>query len=105
MLFRSKELGTGLYLSNLHYINWSDPQTARITGMTRFACFWVEKGEIQGPIQDLRFDETLFNIFGKNLINLTKTQQVYANTSTYLKRDLGAMKVPGALIQDMNFTL
>ena len=100
-----KELGTGLYLSNLHYINWSDPQAARITGMTRYACFWVEKGEIQGPIQDLRFDETLFNIFGKNLINLTKTQQVYANTSTYLKRDLGAMKVPGALIQDMNFTL
>ena len=20
-----KELGTGLYLSNLHYLNWSDP--------------------------------------------------------------------------------
>lgn len=100
-----KELGTGLYLSNLHYINWSDPQAARITGMTRFACFWVEKGEIQGPIQDLRFDETLYNIFGKNLINLTKNQQVYANTSTYLKRELGAMKVPGALLREMNFTL
>ena len=37
-----KKLGTGLYLSNLHYINWSDVQTARLTGMTRFACFWVE---------------------------------------------------------------
>ncbi len=100
-----KELGTGLYLSNLHYINWSDPQAARITGMTRFACFWVEKGEIQGPIHDMRFDETLFNIFGKNLLNLTINQQVYANTSTYLKRELGAMKVPGALLQEMNFTL
>ncbi|OFZ30430.1 MAG: hypothetical protein A2622_08470 [Bdellovibrionales bacterium RIFCSPHIGHO2_01_FULL_40_29] len=100
-----KELGTGLYLSNLHYINWSDPQAARITGMTRFACFWVENGEIQGPIQDMRFDETLFNIFGKNLINLTKNQQVYVNTSTYMQRELGAMKVPGALIQEMNFTL
>lgn len=100
-----KNLGTGLYLSNLHYINWSDPQAARITGMTRFACFWVEKGEIVGPIQDLRFDETLFNIFGKNLLELTKNQQVYTDTATYLRRSLGAVKVPGALIELMNFTL
>lgn len=100
-----KILGTGLYLSNLHYINWSDVQTARITGMTRFACFWVENGEIQGPIQDMRFDDSLFNLFGKNLIDLTENQQVYTDTATYLKRSLGAVKVPGMLLQGMNFTL
>lgn len=100
-----KELGTGLYLSNLHYINWSDVQTARLTGMTRFACFWVQNGEIQGPIQDMRFDDSLFNLFGKNVIDFTETQHVYTSTSTYLKRDLGAMKVPGLLLQGMNFTL
>ena len=100
-----KALGTGLYLSNLHYINWSDSQAARITGMTRFACFWVENGEIVGPIQDLRFDDTLYNIFGKNLLELTKNQQVYTDTSTYLKRSLSGLKVPGALIDQMNFTL
>lgn len=100
-----KTLGTGLYLSNLHYINWSDVQTARLTGMTRFACFWVENGEIVGPIQDLRFDDSLFNLFGKNLIDLTQTQQVFTDTATYLKRSLGAMKVPGMLLQAMNFTL
>ncbi|MFZ3230779.1 MAG: metallopeptidase TldD-related protein [Pseudobdellovibrio sp.] len=100
-----KQLGTGLYLSNLHYINWSDVQTARITGMTRFACFWVENGEIQGPIQDLRFDDSLFNLFGKNLIDFTENQQVFTDTATYLKRSLGAMKVPGMLLKAMNFTL
>ena len=100
-----KTLDQGLYLSNLHYINWSDPQTARITGMTRFACFWVEKGEIVGPIQDLRFDDTLYNIWGENLLGLTKNQQIFANTSTYLKRDKGGMKVPGALLSQFNFTL
>ena len=47
-----KELGTGLFLGNLHYLNWSDVPNARITGMTRYACFWVEKGEVVGPIQD-----------------------------------------------------
>ena len=100
-----KKLGQGLYLSNLHYINYSDIQTARLTGMTRFACFWVENGEIQGPIQDLRFDESLYNIFGSNLVDLTEESSVYLSTSTYLKRSLGALKVPGALINNFNFTL
>jgi predicted Zn-dependent protease len=99
------KLGQGLYLSNLHYINYSDTQTARITGMTRFACFWVDKGEIIGPIQDLRFDESIFNIFGDNLIEFTKDTSVYVNTMTYLKRELGARRTPGALIKNFNFTL
>ncbi len=100
-----KKLGEGLYLSNLHYINFSDVQTARLTGMTRFACFWVDQGEIVGPIQDLRFDESLYNIFGSNLVDLTDESSVYVSTGTYLKRSLGAIQVPGALINNFNFTL
>ncbi|MEK6628044.1 MAG: metallopeptidase TldD-related protein [Bdellovibrionota bacterium] len=99
------QLGTGLFLTNLHYINWSDPQAARITGMTRFACFWVENGEIVGPIQDLRFDDTLYNLFGAELAGLTEHQSTFVITYTYQKRSLGGMKVPGALINKMNFTL
>lgn len=99
------QLGTGLYLTNLHYINWSDPQAARITGMTRFACFWVENGEIAGPIQDLRFDDTLYNLFGSELAELTAERSTFVSTSTYQKRALGGMKVPGLLLNKMNFTL
>jgi predicted Zn-dependent protease len=100
-----KELGNGLYLSNLHYINWSDIQTARLTGMTRFACFWVENGEIVGPIQDLRFDETIYNLFGAHLVDLTNYQENFTSTETYLRRSLGGMKIPGAMIDSFNFTL
>jgi predicted Zn-dependent protease len=99
------QIGTGLYLTNLHYINWSDPQAARITGMTRFACFWVENGEIAGPIQDLRFDDTLYNLFGSELLGLTSEPRTFISTSTYLKRSLGGSKVPGLLLNKMNFTL
>ena len=42
-------LGTGIYVSDLHYLNWSDIQHGNITGMTRFGCFWVENGEIVAP--------------------------------------------------------
>ncbi|MDP7622149.1 MAG: metallopeptidase TldD-related protein, partial [SAR324 cluster bacterium] len=34
-----QSLDTGIYLSNLHYLNWSDRPGGRITGMTRYACF------------------------------------------------------------------
>ena len=98
-------LGTGLYLSNLHYLNYSDSQTGRITGMTRYACYWVEDGKIQGPIENLRFDETLFRLFGSELEALTDFTADIPNTSTYEHRQLGIARVPGALIKNMEFTL
>lgn len=100
-----RELGTGLYLSNLHYINWSDRLNARITGMTRYACFWVENGEIVAPIADLRFDESLYDCLGANLLAITDFQEVEPQISTYESRVLGGSRLPGLLIKDFKFTL
>ncbi len=100
-----KELDTGLYVDNLHYINWSDRMSARLTGMTRFACFWVEKGEIKGPIKDLRFDESLYNAFGSELDSLTSHSEIIPETSTYFQRSIGGMSSPGMFINNFNFTL
>jgi predicted Zn-dependent protease len=100
-----KEIGTGLYLSNLHYLNFSDVQGARITGMTRYGAFWVENGEIKAPIEDLRFDESLYNCFGEGLLAVTETSQIIPETSTYFSRNLGATELPGLLIENFTFTL
>jgi predicted Zn-dependent protease len=100
-----KELGTGLYLSDLHYLNWSDRETARVTGMTRYACFWVENGEIISPIQDLRFDESFYSLFGDALVDLTDYSEIIPSTGTYFQRDVGGSKVPGILISEFKFTL
>ncbi len=100
-----KKLGTGLYLSNLHYVNWSDPKTARMTGMTRFACFWVENGDIVGPLEDMRFDVSLYDIFGSQLMELTQDQEIIVNDLTYSSRGLGGKKLPGALIDGFKLTL
>jgi predicted Zn-dependent protease len=99
------ELDTGLYLSNLHYLNWSDRPTGRITGMTRYACFWVEDGELVAPIENLRFDESLYHCLGDRLINLTTTQDFIPETGTYDHRNLGGAWLPGAIINDFTFTL
>ena len=100
-----KTLGTGLYLSNLHYLNWSDQVSARVTGMTRYACLWVEGGEIRGPINNLRWDESLFDALGPNLLALTCQVEIDPAVETYYQRALGGSRTPGALIADFTFTL
>ena len=100
-----RELGTGLFLSNLHYLNWSDPVSARVTGMTRYACFWVEGGEIVGPIKDLRWDESLYSALGSKLMALTADTEIDPAVDTYYQRALGGSRTPGALIDGFTFTL
>jgi predicted Zn-dependent protease len=51
-------LGTGVFVGDLWYLNYSDLASCRITGLTRFATFWVEGGEIAAPLRVMRFDET-----------------------------------------------
>jgi predicted Zn-dependent protease len=98
-------LDTGLYISNLHYLNWSDRATGRITGMTRYACFWVENGEIIAPIENLRFDESLYRFWGDNLIEFTNFQEFIPEVGTYESRQLGGSLVPGMLVNDFTYTL
>ncbi len=98
-------LGTGLYLSNLHYLNWSDVPEARITGMTRYACFRVENGEAVAPIADARFDESLYRLFGSALEALTRQTECCLATDTYGQRSVGGSQIPGALISAFRFTL
>jgi predicted Zn-dependent protease len=100
-----QQLGTGLYLSNLHYLNWSDPVSARVTGMTRYACFWVENGAIVGPIKDMRWDESLYDALGDKLIALTTHTAIDPAVDTYFQRSLGGSRTPGALIDNFTFTL
>ncbi len=98
-------LDTGLYLSNLHYLNWSDRPTGRVTGMTRYACFWVERGEIVAPIANLRFDESLYRCWGDNLLALTNQLEFIPDVDTYSSRQLGGSWTPGMLVADFTYTL
>lgn len=98
-------LDTGLYVSNLWYLNYSDRPAARITGMTRFATFWVESGRIVAPVTPLRFDDTLYRILGDQLVGLTSTRERLLSTSTYDERSTASSHLPGALLASLRFTL
>ena len=99
------QLDTGVYVNNVWYLNYSDRVSARITGMTRFATFWVENGAIQAPLNVMRFDESIYRMFGDNLLGLTDERAFFLDGSTYRRRSTGSSRVPGALVRDFAFTL
>lgn len=90
-----ERLGTGLYISNLWYLNYSDLPAARMTGLTRFATFWVENGQIQGPVRTMRFDDSLYSLLGSQLEDLTREREMILSTSTYGQRSTGSSHLPG----------
>jgi predicted Zn-dependent protease len=100
-----KALHTGVYVGNLWYLNYSDRTACRTTGMTRFATFWVANGQIQAPLNVMRFDETFYRMLGDNLIALTAEQELLFDPDTYGQRSTATARLPGALIDDFTFTL
>ena len=98
-------LDTGLAIGNLWYLNYSDRPACRITGMTRFATFWVENGKVVAPVDVLRFDDTLYRMLGSNLEHLTVETEMLLDAGTYQARQLSSMRLPGALVSEMAFTL
>lgn len=98
-------LGTGLLIGNLWYLNYSDRNAARLTGMTRFATFWVENGEIQAPVNVMRFDDSLYRLLGDRLLGLTAEREFLLDPGSYGGRSSRSSRLPGAVIEELNFTL
>lgn len=98
-------LGNGIYLNNLWYLNFSDRPAGRVTGMTRFASFWVDHGEIKQPLNVMRFDESILRLFGDKLVGLTSKRELLPSSRTYGQRSLEGVHLPGAVIDDFSLTL
>ncbi len=100
-----KALGTGLFIGNLWYLNFSDRTACRMTGMTRFASFWVEDGRIAAPLNVMRFDDTAYRVLGEQLEALTRERDLIPDGDTYGERSTTSMRTPGALVREFALTL
>ncbi len=98
-------LGDGLYIGNLWYLNFSDRQACRTTGVTRFGTFWVEGGELVAPVSVMRFDESVYRALGDNLEGLTTEREFQIDPGTYGGRTYNSVRLPGAIIGDFSLTL
>ena len=102
---RFEKLGTGIFISNIHYLNWSDNLGGRITGLTRYVCYWVQDGKMIAPIKTMRFDDSFYNFFGDNLEAVGETVLSRPVIETYDGRNPGETTCPGILVNDFELTL
>ena len=98
-------INNGIYISNLWYLNFSDRNNGRITGLTRFGCFLVEDGELTAPINTMRFDDSVFSMLGENLIGLSSTRELLIDSGTYEERSTSSSRLPGAIVNKFKMTL
>jgi predicted Zn-dependent protease len=76
-----------------------------MTGMTRYACFWVEGGQLVAPVDVMRFDDEAMRLFGSGLVGLTDVAEVTPNSDTYGARRFGSVTTPAAVVEGFRLTL
>ena len=98
-------INNGIYISNLWYLNFSDRNNGRMTGLTRFGCFLVEDGELTAPINTMRFDDSVYSMLGENLIGLSSNRELLIDSGTYEERSTSSARLPGAIVNKFKMTL
>lgn len=92
-----KQTSKGLLITRFWYNRIVDPTRLVVTGITRDGTFWIENGEIVAPVRNLRFNESLFNIFS-HITMLGKEKRTYDDESGQL------MVVPSVRIDGFRFS-
>ncbi len=69
-------------MTRFHYVNVTDPRTARLTGMTRDGTFLVEKGEIVAGVKNLRFHVSLLEVF-REVAGLSRDRETVGTLERY----------------------
>jgi predicted Zn-dependent protease len=60
----------GLLITHFWYIRFLQPDTVQLTGLTRDGLFYIEKGKVQHPVMNFRFNQSVVEML-KNVEGLT----------------------------------
>jgi len=72
-----KSMDRGLLLGRFWYIRGLDPRTMAQTGLTRDGIWYIEKGKIQYPVKNFRFNQSLMQLLAPgNIEMIGKSERV-----------------------------
>jgi predicted Zn-dependent protease len=80
-----------IFVNRAWYVNYVNPKTSEVTGMTRDGTFWIENGKIAYPIKNLRFNQSL--------PDMLRDVDALSEVKRY-----GSSVVPGVRVKAFNFT-
>ena len=91
-----KSTKRGILVSRFNYMNGVDERQGVLTALTRDGLFLVEDGEIKSSLKNLRFTDSIYNIYN-NVTGLTMER-------TKVPGGLGNIYVPAMKIENFHFT-
>ena len=81
----------GVLVSRAWYVQFVNPRTLDVTGMTRDGTFWIENGKIAYPIKNFRFNQSLPEML-RNVDAIATVQR------------FGSSVVPAVRVKEFNFS-
>ena len=93
-----RETRRGLLVTRFHYVRVVDPGHGIITGMTRDGTYRIDRGEIVGPVRNLRFTESLLTML-RGIELLGRERRIYAD-----ERGGSCVTTPSASVRSFRFT-
>lgn len=96
----AKSMERGLLITTLWYIRMVDPQTLLLTGLTRDGIYLVEGGEVQGAVNNFRWNDSPLNLL-QNIVKAGSTEITQPREwADYVDR----VAMPPMIIKDFNMS-
>lgn len=92
-----KNTDDGIYVHNLHYCNVIDQYNLLMTGLTRFGLFKIKNGKLAYPVKNMRFTDSIPNIFN----NVSEIASEHHVSKAFFGT---GFKTPGIKITGFNFS-
>jgi predicted Zn-dependent protease len=87
----------GLLVTHFWYIRYLQPDTVQVTGLTRDGLFYIEKGKIQYPVMNFRFNQSVVEML-KQVEGMTVATPVGNNVLPTIKvRDFNMASLSDAI--------
>ena len=96
-----KATDRGLLVSRFWYIRSVDPRTALFTGLTRDGVWFIEKGKIQYPIRNFRFNQSILELLAPGNVELIGAPERVSGSET---QGRGASLTPALKVKQFHFT-
>jgi predicted Zn-dependent protease len=96
-----KSMDRGILLGRFWYIRGLDPRTASSTGLTRDGIWYIEKGKIQYPVKNFRFNQSVMQLLAPgNIEMIGKSERVGSSEG----QGGNAALLPALKVKEFNFS-
>ena len=100
-----RQLDTGVYINNLWYLNYSDRSACRITGHDALCHVLGGRWCDPGPVECDALRRIDLSHAWRSSPGPDRRTRLHPDPSTYHERSTGSSHLPGALVEEFNFTL